>query len=103
MRGRPKTMRRRADRLLETVSKLDFAHSGRLAGDENEPVQEAGGDFSAVPVIPGRCESRRGPEFAANQGESIAEGGIGFAIPADAFRQEPPFGADPVRPECDQG
>jgi hypothetical protein len=38
----------------ETVRepKLDFAGLGRLASHKNQPVQELGGDFGAIPVIP---------------------------------------------------
>ncbi len=33
-------------------AQLDFAGLGRLASNKDQPVQEPGGDFGAVPVIP---------------------------------------------------
>src|SRR5215207_6390547 len=70
------------------VSLACLCRSGWSAGDEQKAVEHVGREFRYVAVIRGGSESRRGPEFTTDEGQSVTEGGRVFRVPTDALGQE---------------
>src|SRR3712207_5914312 len=90
-------------RLNKTMSTLDFAASGRVAGEVGEAVEQRARHFLRLAVQRGRAQSLVGPDRPPDRGQRVAEGGGSLGVPGRGARQEGGAAVQPARPQPDQG